>query len=344
MTLLDPQSEILFKQRHLFKKGTNFLVGAHYTPDVIDLFKELVFYDGNVPESLLFPIQKIMEQSHELVFALSPLYEVCRKGEIDFDIVIAGGAIRDLLLGQPEKIKDLDVILSVQFKYSSPEEQKKLFNPLLHLFTTDDHNELNIKNLSPYSLFYHLVRKLLTQQMNVEKSIHINDVVKKKDSYGRMITNNILEGVLKVNDQRHHYPMDLLFSHMTPGNYVKRVFDFNICRTYVKVFDSTKYYQHFNMPTNTFEFLDKLYLDYYFLKDVMDKTLTLYMPVYNNLGGVENSLKTHYPRIKEKYPEYSLTIVPGSKEDYVQWLQEYKYKMLDDQLNTKETITKRLKI
>ena len=76
----------------------------------------------------------------------------------------------------------------------------------------------------------------------------------------------------------------------------------------------------------------------------MDKTLTLYMPVYKNLGGVENSLKTHYPRIKKKYPEYSLTIIPGVKEDYIQWLQEYKYKMLDQQLNHKEMLTKRLKI
>ena len=251
---LDPQSILLFKQREIFNNQPNFLLGHQYTPEIINLFKELVFYDGNVPEALISPIQKIMEQSRELTFALAPLYELCKRGKFNFEIVIAGGAIRDLLLGQPENIKDLDLIISVRFKYNCPEEQKKIFNPLLHLFTAEDHNQIDIKNLSIYSLFYHIVRKLLMPHMNVEKSIHVNDVIKKTDSYGRMITNNILEGVVKVNDERHHYPMDLLFSHMTPANYVNRVFDFNICRTYVKIFDSSKYSQYFNMPMNTFEF------------------------------------------------------------------------------------------
>jgi hypothetical protein len=64
-------------------------------------------------------IQKMQQQCAHLYLALMPLYKL----NIFFSIGLAGGSIRDLLLGQAAKVKDLDIVLSFEYNTRLPEKE-----------------------------------------------------------------------------------------------------------------------------------------------------------------------------------------------------------------------------
>lgn len=98
------------------------------------------------------------------------------------------------------------------------------------------------------------------------------------------------------------------------------------------------------IPTNSFDFMNNISVDFYFLKDVLNKTTTLYLPVYNHTSSIENSLQKHYPRIQEKYPEYSLYLEPGDNQEFKKWKMVFFAKKLYKELKEKVTFQSNKKI
>lgn len=243
---------------------------------------------------------------------------------IPIHMMIAGGAIRDLLLGHYHNIKDIDILFSPQLARRDPDTER---------FTTETMNmikerclEYNILKAKDFSqmfdsdIFYKLMEYAFCQHYTVGQSFpHIEpkSVSSDEGSYSECG----IQGVLKI--ESFSLPVDLIFISNSCQDFVFKQFDYGICKVGLHK-DWTNEIRFVFSPE--------------FLSNVDDKEMTYHV---NGLANevVERSLFTHLGRILQKYPDYSVKLLESNDEQNFllqKALSYHNLKRLEAQSNKKE--------
>lgn len=294
----------------------------------------------------------------------------------DIEIGLAGGSLRDLILMPEPKIKDLDVVITFNYKRK---------------FLDHDGRHISIK--------YNEIFKILEQQdalkeemsllfekkpKDKQQAIHEAEIIEKfafksieneitkylkirelmppgklmEDIGPTEVSSNTspinynhpnLKGVIKIFDQKLNYEVDILITTLSIKQYVD-VFDFELCKVYFP-------FKRFNEDTARIKnhlskniIKNKQYLRFYndihvsngFIEDYYNQTLTFTTNDFST-EQIERSLLKHYPRIKQKYPDYNLNLQCTNGVHQKPYLEAL---VLTQSLPTKETSTnsKKMKI
>lgn len=271
--------------------------------------EDITFQNKNVPKDLRVTINKIHQDIGKLMIHLKPIIDLGFISEIG----ICGGSVRDIVLGKYTNIKDIDICISLNYE--------KFYTVLMDI---QDGNIENYKHS-------HLLKKLsFYKKLNSDDQLHNlifvcihyyydshiyeknHSITIGEDLRPYTLTHR-LKSVIKVDDDALNYPCDLLLTHLSLENYVNQ-FDFNICKAYICLMDDELIFSHVAKPL---QYIHKIEFKLDFLEDVMQKKLTLDMATRYSINDVENSLGAHFSRLQDKYPDYSLDMMPGDNPEYV---------------------------
>lgn len=266
-----------------------------------------------------------------LVISNSPLLK-----DLNIEFMIAGGAVRELLLDNVNHIKDIDIILSVQFKENNnylKDEEKEVYSSFKslkfpHLYkiaikniekTINDYNLLpqNYKNdllttaLDPYGIMVStLIEKALKDDLQINE-VFSRDKVTFENNYFFSNVISVLKGKFE------NYNIDIMLTDIDCTNFIYKKFDFNICKV--------GYY----FSENNFNFLiSKDFLDYY-----NNKIITL-DPTLFTFQETQRCIENHLPRIIEKYPDYKeIKLLKDCRIEYLAILEKT---LLDIKISKKD--------
>lgn len=218
------------------------------------------------------------------------------KAEHNIWMNLAGGALRDLILDNENKIKDIDLILSFEDickRRILKDKTKKLYiEEVIEIYNENINRLSKLFEKNGYEVkgFQSFPKELVKELNDVESD----------EIYNKL--ENFL-GVLKIKGNNLSYEIDILFV-LDIENYVNNFFDFNICKVQSEIIRNGEMQEsNENLIQNGLEkFKVK---NRYFLEDAKNKTIT-----YNLSNKTEedllNSFQKHLPRIYDKYKEYKI--------------------------------------
>lgn len=290
-----------------------------------NLDKLMASWQGKEPDTHCF--LKILQTIKSIASSLEPLKDI----GLSFEIALAGGSLRDFLTAQEEKIKDLDILVSLNkapgFEYTLAGESNHIFDsmfPNLEVLT----QALNLRNFTYDSFkntthadqfYYFLITELLAKSWKITRAYAPRPFSQQaREAFAKQCVrsdyhNQFLRGVVKINDEKLSYPVDVLLCNTTSADYVSS-FDFEICKAFM-VFDSLSEIESLflkveerNATLKTLLF-NKIMVSQGFISDIEQKRLTL-SPELFDMDAVEHALMGHYPRIQDKFIDHRFYFNP----------------------------------
>ena len=239
--------------------------------------------------------------------------------EVNIDVSLAGGSIRDLIFNKQELIKDLDIVFNVQKKDTDiiMLQIKKEFG--------EDCNEFFFKPREEDDYF--LKSAVITPDPLIAPKYTIQEYLKFKfqekykikNSSGSNYFGTLYVGLVQIEDYLG-FPMDVLImdhedikeiSLLGTQFFIERNFDFNICKVlYVP--------EHSDLRDNVLATPD-------FLNDFWNRKITL-NPRWFTPKQIKYALETHLPRFKYKYPDFKVDVIGYDhiKPDMLEYMRNIK--------------------
>lgn len=302
------------ENEYLYSLYENFGKHTVYNTEKIDIFN------------------KILKQLKKIDIALQPLIESLG---ISYEINLTGGAVRDFLTGKHNEISDLDILISTVFpqecildlaKIKNGDTQKENFNdyynkliPGLKVLKLENlRYEKNINAAS--QLHYFIINELINRKLSIDKIYtpsKKNNQVKadNADNNEEDYNASLLLGVIKLNKNTEHYPVDLLITHSSIIDY-NHGFDLNICKTYFNYHQLPQNITN-NIDNltheNTISAIESINMNEEFLIDIIYKRLTFNFKKLT-VAQMKNSLTKHYSKVQKKYHDYKLYLEYGAFE------------------------------
>lgn len=291
--------------------------------------------------------------------------------DVEIEVALVGGSLRDLILNQRDLIKDLDIVVSIgeikglthplleeedfNIKVLSLEDLEKTENlkdvkelkenKFIHSDVLEKNSNkitsllkinnffYNIEIQTSFSdqFIYYILKELIGKEFKIKKEYpprvlpeEMNNSELLRCSY----YNTMLSGVIKLNcEKAFSYPVDILLTRHGVDNYLK-TFDFEICKIFLLFTEENREVLESVLINFTQDKLENLFdmieVKAGFIKDVSNKTLTFNAEGFD-LKAIEHALHSHYPRLKEKYPEYTLTVgnVENINIDALNYLEKF---------------------
>lgn len=262
---------------------------------------DLVYRYTPIPDSKVLITEKMITDAALVYEALMPLYKV----DIYFGMHIVGGSIRDLVLDNEHKIKDLDFLIHIssahQEKILNGEYIKKVLKLPKRQFKWNTPIDDKNKQHEIQTRLFQCISYLIKQKLNITEEYAPFNVEDKKDDY----LERSLQGVIKVSDSKLNYPVDILITNIPATRYIEK-FDFGICKTGVRLICGTTSMMHvFDFPDNAKQFFNNIVFDNHFFNDVESKSVSINLD-NRSLKDVQRSIDEHLPRIIAKYPDYTV--------------------------------------
>jgi hypothetical protein len=302
------------------------------SPALQSVYQKITFYHGKVPDDIQKISLNILQQIQKLTIRLIPLCQIGLK----YDIYIAGGCLRDLLLGNHNNIKDVDVIFCLDSEsVLSTVKNTPLFT-LEAIFGEDIIQYTNWINSSDVKKIHGLFHYCLNKNYSITRGYNIEDMKEKNATkeYGSILNEN-LEGIITIESKDDTYPMDVILTTSVIDVYLKS-FNFEICKVYIPFFT----YSNGRFINNIMDFLEQVHVKSGFMDDVHNKTITYYMDSVKSIEMIERSISHHLPRITAKYPSYKLILNASKNTEYVQWKAKYEdYIVLNKELPHKVDVS-----
>ncbi len=289
-----------------------------YSDEEILFFKKIKRINGEISREYFDIVSSMKDQINVLIGKLTPLYELGLK----FDVYLAGGALRDLLLNNENNIRDLDIIFD--FSGHIENNKKKLSEisvfVLNKIFDTQI-NKTQWEEMDTKQKSFFMIFNLLQKEYNIEKS-HTLEELKNKSSLSnetyKHLLNKDLEAVISISDSNLTYPMDILVINTNIDKYLD-TFSFDFCKVKLQVLNLEKS----KIITNVYDFLQLIHVPKNFIKDAVSKTLTLRMDKYSSVEFIEKILTKHYGKIKYKYQDYKINLEPGNSDMMAKFKETY---------------------
>lgn len=265
--------------------------------------------------------KEILDKIYQDVSTIYAVLKKLERMELSFSFDITGGATRDFVNGKP--IKDLDIMLSIFNTYENKTILSKLndigflkkyFSVEAIVFcikdaieAIDDESSFIAQKQQLLSLCFHDV---ISEKFTFTSS-NRKEEMSKQDIYNEnMWKQNRLLGVFKLSPEKMklNYPVDILLTDFHKIEFIKD-FDLDICKASFSLVNSV---YKTSFPKDSLELISRFTAETSFWADIHSKKMTLNVDNMSN-KTIENSIKKHFKRLKEKYPDYSLNII-SSKE------------------------------
>lgn len=261
-------------------------------------------------------LKKMYEDSAFLIKMLLPLKEL----GVSYTVDLTGGCVRDFVLNKAEHIKDLDVMVSMTFPYTITKDM--LFKAG---FTKDELNVVNWNDNENNSLKKENLILLCVNRHNINKEVfsiknRFKTALKFQSDYGTTQTGRTKEvtrqdrliSVIKIDKGENNYPLDILLTDFSKPEFL-RDFDFNICKASICIKNDhmgLDLPDHYSELISRFNALIDFWFDVYYKKITYDTLDRGEYHINTSFGKPENlaTKKSHFRRIKEKYPDYDLLI------------------------------------
>jgi len=318
--------------RHLAGNERLNISAKNLSPAAQAFYQQITFYHGKVPDDIQKISSDILSQIQKLIVRLIPLCQIGLK----YDVYLAGGCLRDLLLGNHNNIKDIDVIFTI-----TPDSVVSLIKntPIFTLESIFGKNIIQYTDwtsASDVKKIHGLFHYCLSKNYNITRGYSIEDIKEKntQKEYGSILNEN-LEGIITIKSEEDTYPMDILLTTSSIDIYL-RSFNFEICKIYIPFFT----HNNGKFVTNIIDFLEQIHVKSGFIDDAKNKTVTFYMEKQKSIEMIERSMTKHFPRIIAKYPNHKLVLNAGTNTEYAQWKIKYEgYTNLNSELPHKVEIS-----
>ncbi len=240
------------------------------------------------------------------------IYELLKDDQCQFELSASGGCVRDSLLMDDPKIKDIDLLFfPTKFAVVNPKEFK-LRSSIRRRDYDDEFDEIS----KEYSKKIESMVGKLKLNFNMVKFMPSLD----EDS---PYFSPYIAGVIKIEDPFLSYPVEIILSKsLKVKTFIDYCYDFDLCKVGI---DSS---------LNDNEGFGIFFTDS-FLSDYKNKKIT-FSNTYFDYNELVYSMEKHYVRIKEKYPSYKLDYDKSNKNITVSMKTLLDYSMLMDGVNPSE--------
>lgn len=227
---------------------------------------------------------------------------------IHTNAMVAGGAIRDTVLGKSNQVKDVDVFFSLDFVEDfddkpNPMSRSDFFQRLVDAKIIEKDNKENDSDLILKALVHQLKDKYeILAVLNTQDEMPIKPNYITNSAFEHDYCTKDINGVIKLKHPEIDYPIDLIISLASIQHIIKEIFDFNLCKVYLQHGYGDK------------KVLNNLYYDPSFLTDIQDKTITLAI-ADQTLN--KTSIEKHLPRLIKKYPDYRVICQSLNEENEI---------------------------
>lgn len=240
---------------------------------------------------------------------LSPL----KNFNIEYDLIVSGGAIYDLVCHQND-IKDVDIIISF------PQIDTEAYN--YNIIDKQNHNSALSK------VFSQLISPLYEELFHQKKeNFNYNDLtniiaklawqhaqnVKFFYSHHHQVAdylNHVIAGMCKI-ESANYKSIDLIISKIKASQFIN-YYDFNLCQM-------SMIYKEGNYQCDKQNLLNHIFMTKNAAYDVEQKKITLKVDKFSQ-EHIQYFLNKHFLRLIEKYPHYQPTMY-GRNEEKVNFAQ-----------------------
>ena len=275
--------------------------------------------------------------------ALSPLESL----GIGYNLTLAGGSVRDWVLGQCDLIEDLDIFLEIfprlqNFSPTHLDSQKNPFDFSANqaqspadstrqrntVFTREELNFLIGTDTVEAEKLSFNTENVCTSGWEVERDLVIRELIKKefkidefypRNRVEKRYSNQFIESIFKLSGEVN---LDLIVCR-TQNLSVAETFDFELCKTYInyKSIPTPGYQkkmapvvQQMRQELAELERTDAVTrviggfrISHSCLKDMYDKTITLRAHHFSQ-PEIEYFMNKHYRKLKKKFTNFKFTV------------------------------------
>lgn len=244
---------------------------------------------------------EVVEKLNNDLSIVKDLFIPLKGAGVNVEVSLVGGAVRDFYTLDPGKIKDLDILVTIPSCLFEGQINSMTKESLMPFFSSMHFDCIEWKDEDiPVFKAYNLIQLCLVDKINIEKSysprIPNVETMMEHDNY-TMWEIEVLNGVIKLKDDKLHYPCDILISKLPNETFISR-FDFEICKA---GFDLAQLRKDWTVV----DYAKSFFSCPGFLNDYKNKTLTTVLD-NRSQGGIDKSMQYHLPRLQKKYPAYKL--------------------------------------
>lgn len=325
-----------------------------------DIFQK-IFNFGSFSEEKITKLKNILTDLEFINNKISIFNKIDEM--FNFDMAIAGGALRDFLLMENPNVKDLDLIMSFKYKknllenyfnstYNRIGKDKIFFNESLikssENLKKNGFKDLDIEKINQLESLDDKIKEYLVQVVNIILSKELKIIAYFKSEFKNIVklknlisnsgyTDKHLSGVIKIKDIKLNYDVDILITSVQIESYLD-AFDYSICKIMSIITRDNNFLVDKN---NLLGFLKTITLNEEIYEDLSSNHITFNIDNFTK-AEVESSIINHYPRIKEKYPKLNLILKGDKNRDLIDSLNLYL--KLNQKLINNNVIKKKNKI
>lgn len=362
--LINSSSNIPFRTniKNEYQILPNQEIFLNYQFSILQKERLMTYFGKNLIEEKLNSkneyFKNVLDQIEVINSLIAPIF---KELEIDYELHLTGGALRDHILDKTNQVKDLDIVIEFSdrlkiekmkppFGSDKYQEQKKELDKffkdkesviekydlkinfgqsrekILHEIVYQTVNKLKSTEVKSFSFWGDESSSNKNEKESIKEPLVANVQALKPEDLDDTLIYDGLFSVIKISGKNFKYPMDLLLNS-NRHTYLSS-FDFDICKcSYtVKQLEINKE-------------VDRLYLYDGFIKDIIDETLSLNSQIFNEEKQVDRCLKDHYIRLKNKYPEYKINILSSNiiNEKLMNYIQKaHSYYLMESKLIPKD--------
>jgi hypothetical protein len=291
----------------------------------------LTYFNKSVPKNIEIITEKLRLQCLDIYTALKPLETM----GINFELWLAGGSVRDLLLGKSEAISDMDICISFkthnmarqvsgeeflnnsglaaeEFPFPSiawrdGDKSKPVFSHWEGIKKKIKYSKRNhhVYTTNEYektkiytSICYEMLYCLLANSFELYQDF---PPYAGKPALDNQYAGDRIDGVIKIRDPKWSWNCDILVTREHPQKFIDS-FDFGICKVGVELVKAnlSQYNVDF-FPKDAKDFFLRMHFTKEFLTDVKAKNHVIRLENQATLTDIERSLEKHLPKISLKY-------------------------------------------
>lgn len=291
------------------------------------LINDLLFWKKKIPKENKEILNKIINQFNDIKESLQPLMDL----GVSFDLWLVGGSVRDLLLGNGNLIKDLDIMLTFQqpvtpkfpgkkaflkkskLDFTIPQLQNIVFptgstTPFEHWDFLDAKNKARDykiqqkKQRVKQAALFDMITCCLGQNINLTEVYKPSVDEAKQEELSEKYVDNRITGVIKLHKESWSWPVDILVSVYSVDTFLT-AFDFGICKVGMELLRGADVREQRDILPHTPENLMKrVRVTRHFLEDVTNKQISMLVSEVMTMRQLQHSCENHLERLEKKYP------------------------------------------
>lgn len=300
---------------------------------------DLLFWKKTLPETSKSALENIIKQYNDIFNSLKPMMKL----GITFDLWLVGGSVRDLLLGKPELISDLDIMLtfrqSVQpkipkvskFMKSKLDFTKEQLKPIVYRNNSEapfEHwkvletesippdwkVEQAKQKFRPVALF-DILACCLGQDMDLYEIYNPKIDGENSVELTERYVDHRITGVIKMRKDGWKWPVDIIMSEYHVNEFIDS-FDFGICKAAIELLRGSDIREQRKInPLTPKSLMTRARLNPQFIKDYTAKELNMLVSGGMTLRQVKHSVEKHLPKLELKYP-WPVTVKLNHADDF----------------------------